>query len=55
MPILLFRSPHTLHQLKKAWPRLRVIPAMYMKFVGALTAMSFHAPEWPCAARALLR
>ena len=28
---------------------------MYAKFVGTLTIMSFHALEWPCAARALLR
>lgn len=28
---------------------------MYAKFVGTLTIMSFHASEWPCAARALLR
>ena len=28
---------------------------MYVKFVGTLTAMSFYASEWPCAARALLR
>lgn len=28
---------------------------MYAEFVGTLTIMSFHASEWPCAARALLR
>ena len=28
---------------------------MYAKFVGTLTVISFHAPEWLCAARALLR
>ena len=39
MPVLLFHSPHSLLQLKKAYPRLRVIPAMYVKFVGTLTAM----------------
>ena len=50
-----FHSTHDLHQLKKAWLRLRVIPAMYAKFVGTLIIMSFHASVWLHAARALLR
>ena len=50
-----FHSTHDLHQLKKAKLPLRVIPAMYAKFVGTLTIMSFHASVWLHAARALLR
>ena len=50
-----FHSTHDLHQLKKAQLRLRVIPAMYAKFVGTLIIMSFHASVWLHAARALLR
>lgn len=43
------------NSLKKAQPRLRVIPALRAKFVGTLTLMSFHASEWTCATRAFLR
>ena len=49
-----FHSTPDLHQLKKAELRLRVIPAMYAKFVGTLIVMSFHASVWLHAARALL-
>ena len=51
-----FHSTHDLHQFKKKHSApLRVIPAMYAKFVGTLTIMSFHASVWLHAARALLR